>query len=177
MNEIYLTPPNPFHEELVLDYRSECLASGEKQINGSCGLHHFKKYKDWMANVERNRNMPITPNTTRADSYLAFRAEDDRLVGTIQLRHSIPKPLEICGGHIGYEIRPSERRKGYGKAMLKEVLKIARQLGMKRVRIDCDKENAASRNTILACGGVFDKELLYTCVDHKETVQHFIISP
>ena len=42
--------------------------------------------------------------------------------------------------------------------MLKEMLKVAKQLGLTEVRIDCDKENAASRNTILACGGVFDKE-------------------
>ena len=176
MNEIYLVAPEYYHEELVQEYRKECLDAGEKRINGSCGLHHYERYEDWMATVERSRNTPITEQTTRADSYLAFRAEDDRLVGTIQLRHTIPEPLRIAGGHIGYEVRPSERRKGYATAMLRETLKLAKQLGLTEVRIDCDKENAASRNTILACGGVFDKELICTVGDYQETVQHFIIS-
>jgi len=55
-------------------------------------------------------------------------------------------------------------------------LKVAKQLGLTEVRIDCDKENIASRNTVLSCGGEFTEELIYTVGDYQETVQHFIIS-
>ncbi len=39
---------------------------------------------------------------------------DNRVVGAIDLRHHIDHPiLGTWGGHCGYSVRPSERRKGY----------------------------------------------------------------
>ncbi|MBI2920825.1 MAG: GNAT family N-acetyltransferase [Planctomycetes bacterium] len=82
-----------------------------------------------------------------------------RLVGMINLRHSLTPFLESEGGHIGYSVRPSERRKGYATRMLTAVLETARRLGLKGALITCDKRNAASAGVILKCGGVLENEV------------------
>lgn len=57
------------------------------------------------------------------------------------------------GGHIGYDIRPSQRKKGYGKAILRLVLPLAKELGINKVLITCDVTNIASKKIIKANGG------------------------
>ena len=64
--------------------------------------------------------------------------------------------LAAYGGHIGYSVRPSERRKGYAARMLREVLPFCRQLGLSRVLITCTPDNEASRRVILSAGGVYE---------------------
>jgi predicted acetyltransferase len=60
------------------------------------------------------------------------------------------------GGNITYEIRPSERRKGYGKKMLELALIEAKERGLDKVLITCDEDNIASKKIIEANGGVQD---------------------
>ena len=83
---------------------------------------------------------------------------DDSVLGVSNLRLRLNESLLICGGHIGYGVRPSARKKGYATLMLKETLKKARELGIKRCLLTCDKVNAASAKTILNNGGELDSE-------------------
>ena len=64
--------------------------------------------------------------------------------------------LEKYGGHIGYSVRPDERRKGDAAWMLMQMLEKCRERGMKRVLVTCLAENEASRRTILANGGRYE---------------------
>ena len=60
-------------------------------------------------------------------------------------------------GHIGYGVRPEERRKGYCKLILYIGLKEEQKLGNKRVMLSCAKDNIGSNKTILALGGILEK--------------------
>ena len=80
----------------------------------------------------------------------------DKYIGTILLRHQLNKYLLNTGGNITYEIRPTERRKGYGKEILRLALLEAKHIGLERVLITCDEDNVASKKIIEANGGALE---------------------
>ena len=83
---------------------------------------------------------------------------DGRIVGESGLRHRLSEALLDWGGHIGYVIRPSDRRKGYGTRMLAMVLDRARAHGIGRVLVTCAVDNVPSATVIGNNGGVLDSE-------------------
>ncbi|GAA4679446.1 GNAT family N-acetyltransferase [Streptomyces chumphonensis] len=77
-------------------------------------------------------------------------------LGRLALRHALNQRLLEWGGHIGYDVRPSARRRGHATAMLRAALPHAAELGIDPVLITCDHDNVASRRVIERCGGVFE---------------------
>jgi len=69
------------------------------------------------------------------------------------LRHQLTPALEHEGGHIGYDIRPSARRRGFGTLILALTLERARILGLARALLTCDTDNTASARIIERNGG------------------------
>ena len=84
----------------------------------------------------------------------------DRIVASSRLRHEMIPVLLLDGGHIGYDVRPSERRHGIGRELLRRMLDEARRIGLERVLLTTELTNRASMRIILANGGVFED----TCV-------------
>ncbi|NMB54599.1 MAG: GNAT family N-acetyltransferase, partial [Leptolinea sp.] len=108
-----------------------------------------------------------------SSTFFGIRESDGRIVGMIDIRHTLNDFLRNNGGHIGYGVRPSERFKGYATRMLELALEKCRQLGLERVMLACEKENTASRKTIMKCGGGLEREFEHS--DGK-TVQVFWIT-
>jgi len=79
--------------------------------------------------------------------------DDDRFLGRLSIRHQLTEHLRILGGHIGYDVRPSQRRRGYATLMLAQSLPIANTLGIDPALVTCDDTNIASRRVIEANGG------------------------
>ncbi len=79
--------------------------------------------------------------------------EDDEVLGAIALRHELNDFLLEAGGHVGYGVRPSARRRGLASFALASVLPYAAKLGLRRVLVTCDVANEASRRTIERNGG------------------------
>ena len=75
-------------------------------------------------------------------------------VGEVSLRHFLNESLELFGGHLGYKIRPSQRRKGYGSLLCELAIEKARQRGIADILITCDENNIGSCKIIEANGGV-----------------------
>lgn len=84
--------------------------------------------------------------------------DGDDYIGRLALRHELNDNLLALGGHIGFVIRPSKRRKGYGREILRQGLLKARELGLKRVLVTCNVENTGSRRIIEANGGVLENQ-------------------
>ena len=80
------------------------------------------------------------------------------IVAISNLRHALTDYLLRFGGHIGYGVRPSARRKGYATEILRQTLREAHALGLRKIRLTCDKGNVASARTIIRHGGELDGE-------------------
>jgi predicted acetyltransferase len=79
-------------------------------------------------------------------------------LGRIALRHRLNDWLRESGGHIGYDVRPTARRRGHATAMLRAVLPHAHAMGIDPALLTCDLDNAISRKVIEASGGVLGDE-------------------
>lgn len=154
MDELVLEKPSMCHEGRAMAYQKEFLAFGEKKIQGACGLADYTDYKDWLAQAARYGDAAASPWGIAATTYFSVHKGSGRIIGTIQLRHSLSEEMKRGGGHIGYSIRPTERGKGYAKQQLRLVLREADRLGLTRVMVSCDKRNVASAAVIRSCGGV-----------------------
>lgn len=84
--------------------------------------------------------------------------QDNRIVGLINIRYKLNDYLKRGGGNIGYNIRPSERKKGYASEALELILENAYDYGLEEVLIDCYKENIGSRKTIESSGAILYSE-------------------
>jgi predicted acetyltransferase len=82
--------------------------------------------------------------------------DSKRIIGAIHFRHELNEYLLLHGGHIGYGIRPAERRKGYATLMLGMMLDILKKRNFGKVLITCDDGNAASARTIEHNGGILE---------------------
>jgi predicted acetyltransferase len=88
-----------------------------------------------------------------------WMVERDRVLGAIALRHELNDFLLQRGGHVGYGVRPSERRRGLASWALGETLATAWGMGLQRVLICCDDGNVGSARTIERAGGVLENVL------------------
>ncbi len=117
----------------------------------------FAKFVQSLRDAERGIGLP--PGWV---SYTTFwiidTGEPDHVLGSLVLRHNLDSDfLAEYGGHIGYGVRPSARRRGVASAALQASLPRARTRGLERVLVTCDDENSASRRTITSGGGVFER--------------------
>jgi predicted acetyltransferase len=79
--------------------------------------------------------------------------DGDRFIGKVEVRHRLTDALRLRGGHVGYSIRPTMRRRGYGTLALSLALPRCLDLGLDRVLVTCDESNEASRRIIETNGG------------------------
>ena len=122
MSELILVNPSKVLEEKILEYKQEYLDFEETNINGRCGLACYND-DEWLEIVLSIEKDKLRKNV-HASTFFSVRKSDNRIIGTIQLRHSLTDELEKHGGQIGYGIRPTERKKGYGKQQLFLALEI-----------------------------------------------------
>lgn len=99
---------------------------------------------------ETRRPAIFVPTTT------LWWVSGDEYLGRLAIRHRLaPGRIGERNGHIGYDVRPSARRRGHATAMLGAALPVAAGLGLTRALITCDESNVASRRTIERNGGEY----------------------
>jgi predicted acetyltransferase len=156
MDRCKLVKPDLSYEKDILAYRQEML-DANSSMDGTGPLRRMDRVQDWLDFNRKLENKDTSPaDLVPADQYVYVRETDNKIVGMIQFRHCFNDFLEKYGGHIGYSVRPSERRKGYAKRMLSDCLQVCKAFGLEKVLISCIKGNEGSKRTILANGGSYE---------------------
>lgn len=114
---------------------------------------HFAEF------VQTLRDKATRPLAGLVPETVLWSVLNDTFIGRVSIRHWLQGNLINFGGHIGYEIRPSARRKGYGTQQLALALPVVAALGISRVLITCDDDNIGSIRIIEANGGVLDNKV------------------
>ena len=157
MVDLFLVEPSKEYqksfEKYVLRYR---------EINDK---HYFNKYKkaledfqDYLVNVHKySKGIDLPRGIVATSTYWLINKEE--VVGVVRVRH---EEVEY-GGHIGYDISPDHRNRGYGHQILKLALEKAKEMGIEEVILTCNINNKASRKIIeknngILMGTIFDKE-------------------
>jgi predicted acetyltransferase len=166
MEDLILVRPSEEFTDDIRAFRQECIDAGSI-LNGTGILGEFDDPIGWIdhcRSLERADTLPDVDWVT-ADQYMLVRRDSGRILGMINIRHHLNEHLSKFGGHIGYTVRPSERRKGYAKMMITLCIDRCLGLGLEKVLITCRSDNEASRRTILSAGGVYESTVYYEVKD------------
>jgi predicted acetyltransferase len=115
----------------------------------------FKSYVEREMGFARGENLP-EGYVPYSDFWLVYGGA---FVGRVTVRHGLTDYLMKFGGHIGYDLRPSKRGRGYGNEILRLALQKAKGLGIARVLITVDARNTASRKIVEKNGGVLENQI------------------
>ncbi|NMO96589.1 GNAT family N-acetyltransferase [Paenibacillus lemnae] len=152
MNHVKLVKPQMELREPYLDFYHEWKESGEDMVPRVIGIDpdDFSGMLKILSDREQGIGLP---DGHVPDSTFWLLHDHGRVLGAVNIRHDLTEFLFHAGGHIGYGIRPSERRKGYAAKLLELSLVEAEKLGIHHVLVVCDYNNIGSEQTILKHGG------------------------
>ncbi len=161
MEKFYFETPSMERKEEIIEYINE-FVEYNSDINGTGSLDKILEGYTFEEALERclktkDKEYADSIGRSQSKTFLLIRKNDNRIVGTINVRWNLSEAMLRFGGHIGYGIRPTERRKGYNKINLYMGLIEAKKLGLDKVMLDCDVNNIGSDKTMKALGGVLER--------------------
>lgn len=169
-----LVIPSMVYKEKAIKYIEEH-NEYKSAINGDGMLHYYlNDYEGWLEVLERERNIVADENQVPTETFFLVRANDDKIIGMVNIRLKLNERVRNSYGSIGYGIRPTERRKGYNKINLYLTLLKCKEMGIRDVILSCKKDNIGSSKTMLALGANFNREVYNET--SKELIQFYTIN-
>ena len=129
----------------------------EKSTRFNEAFNDFEWYVDCLLSYEKGQNLPLgwVPYST-----FWLMENDHKIIGTGRFRHRLNPFLKNFGGHIGYDVAPFFRRKGYGSKLFSLLLEKAKQRCLHTALLTCDRFNTGSIRIILKNGGEKTNEIV-----------------
>ncbi len=134
------------------EHQAYCKEWGpSKMIPNSFSLDGYTDYSVYLKalRLKQKGSEHWVPNS----NYFLVNGEQ-KIVAMVSIRHELNDFLWRVGGHIGYSVRPSQRRKGYGARILDEALAKCKQLELGDILVTCAATNVGSAKVIMHNGGV-----------------------
>ena len=145
-----LVLPSTEFKSSFLEAMSEFIDEGR-----SLDAHSYpicQPFDDFLVSRQKENTNP-KPGDGRMANTDFWLIEKFSFVGRLNIRYELNETLREFGGHLGYEIRPSLRRRGYGKQILTLGLEKAKKYGLSRLLVICNEDNFASRKFIESAVG------------------------
>jgi predicted acetyltransferase len=164
-----LVPPSTLVHRSFLDAMAEFRAEGrgDRQDETMVGMEMRRHGPTWdspegFARFVADLHAQELEETPRPADWVPsttlWWVDGDTYLGRIAIRHRLTPVLNDAGGHIGYDVRPTARRRGHATAMLRAALPVARRLGIEQALVTCDFDNVASRRVIERNGGILEDQ-------------------
>jgi len=153
--ELYCRVVNIFDEVLMNDFAKDHIDNNTEILAGDCSLllgknyHAYDNFYDWyklVSDLDQEEN--LKKGQVGCTVYLVFRKKDDKLIGIFDIRHSLDFEDGDLYGHIGVDICPSERGKGYCVQMIELILEEIKNYSINPVVISCEYDNIPSKRGI-----------------------------
>lgn len=173
MERFYLEAPTINRKQEAIEYIEEH-NKYNSDTNGTGSMDRYitnHSYEDWLEELEKRKDDKYLKEINRCHSktFFLIRENDNKLIGMINIRYQLTQEDLLKGAsHIGYGIRPTERRKGYNKINLYLGLLEMQKLNEENILMDCTTKNIGSNKTILALGGILIKTEIDP-LDNEET--------
>lgn len=158
-HQVSLIKPTVELKEEYISFYEEWLDSKEDMVPWVIKKDpsNFEAMVQFLNDNEQGHNLP---EGWVPDSTLWLINENKRILGVVNIRHRLTEILLNSGGHIGYGIRPSERRKGYATKLLSLALEKSKELGIKKALVLCNEDNTGSFKTNINNGGIPDSDFI-----------------
>ncbi|MBS4218802.1 GNAT family N-acetyltransferase [Bacillus sp. FJAT-49711] len=159
MENVFLLKPTLELKEEYVEFYKEWKESQEDMVPWviSKDPSDFQGMVQFLMDNEKGENLP---DNWVPDSTFWLVTKKKKIIGAVNIRHRLTESLFNSGGHIGYGIRPSERKKGYATKLLALSLEKAKELGISKALVVCDENNIASEKTILKNNGIPDNSFI-----------------
>lgn len=159
-DELIFVEPTMDYAEEIEAYRKEML-DAESSFDGCFSMKRLsdtKEYVDSCINWSNPRR-PADKHGVWGNVLMCIRKSDGRMVGCMQVHNVLNERMQKYTGHVGYSVRPSERKKGYATRMLAKAKDFLSTFGFEEIYASCLTDNEGSRKTILANGGEFTERV------------------
>ena len=117
----------------------------------------FEEMLNRVQEVEEGNNLGEFASST---TYWLYDDGNNKLIGASNLRHYLTEEGLKLWGHIGYGIRPTERKKGLATKLLKLTMQEAKKMNIDKVLLGAYVGNIGSWKVIEKCGGQFEKIII-----------------
>lgn len=158
MRQLFLSEPSSNYKQSFKNYTLDYKVASEDS-------YYFKKYSKALVDFSGflhhliheadGNNLP----NGRVASSTFWLIDQNEVVGVVRIRHQ----EVMFAGHIGYDVSPKHRKRGYGTQILKLALAEAQKLGITKAVVTCRTDNEPSKRIIEKNGGkflgiIYDKE-------------------
>ena len=153
---LFLAEPSVIYRDSFIQSVYEFQAEGRQQHYDLNSLtNDFSSFVQGL--LDQKDQTKLKPGRVPSSDF--WLIDDNEFIGRLSIRHELNEFLLKMGGHIGYEIRPSKRKQGYGTQILRLGLEKARESGLQRVLVTCDEDNIGSKKIIEHNGGQFENAI------------------
>lgn len=159
MSASKLVRPDAEYQESFLQALQEYQAEGRYPYLSAAVLRN--DFEGFISKLRTDRGVAHKPHqdwVEQVPETVLWMVRDGGYLGTATIRHRLNWHLEKRGGHLHFIIRPSQRRKGYGKKILQKSIPFANYLGLDKALLTVAPDNQPAIRIVTFCGAVFEDE-------------------